>query len=315
MNRPAVSVVIPTYGHRDWVVATLESVLAQSFRDFEIVVVNDGSPDDTAALVKPYVEDGRVLYVEQRNAGQSAARNRGIGCARGEFIALLDDDDLWPPDKLAWQVDALREDPSIGVVAGVAEFIDAEGRPLHVTPFVEELPFSSLFRHCPITSPGQTLIRRALLDEIGGLDETVAGVDDWDLWFKLAARSRFVMRRRIALRYRRHEGNASHQVGRLYAAARVVAARHADAIHDRGRREAALRAAFHGLHSDTGWGPLFARTLKSDVRQRRWESARTHWSYLASMWHGMGGIAMITAPLRDLEPDRVKALRRRLQRR
>src|SRR5262245_5620608 len=101
---PAVSVVIPTYGHADYLLATLKSVFAQSFTDHEIILVDDGSPDNTAHVVRPLVEAGQVRYLEQPHRGPAAARNRGIREARGEFIAMLDDDDLWPPEKLQWQV-------------------------------------------------------------------------------------------------------------------------------------------------------------------------------------------------------------------
>jgi glycosyltransferase involved in cell wall biosynthesis len=108
---PAVSVVIPTYKHRDFILDTVNSVLSQTFRDFEIIVVNDGSPDDTASLLRPMAESGMIRYVEQSNAAAAAARNRGLEMARGKFIAFLDDDDLWPQDKLEWQVLALSNSP------------------------------------------------------------------------------------------------------------------------------------------------------------------------------------------------------------
>src|SRR5690606_32958391 len=109
MSAPAVSVVIPCYNHRDTVAAAVESALAQTFADREIIVINDGSPDDTADVLAPYRD--RIRYIEQVNAGQAAARNRGIELARGRYIALLDDDDIWPADKLEWQVAALDAEP------------------------------------------------------------------------------------------------------------------------------------------------------------------------------------------------------------
>src|SRR4051794_22002333 len=119
---PLVSVIIPTYKHRDYVLRTLESVFAQTFTDYEIIVVNDGSPDDTADVLRPLVEAGRIRYIEQPNAGQASARNRGIAEARGEFIAMLDDDDLWPAGKLEWQVAEMHRDSDAVVIYGFAEF-------------------------------------------------------------------------------------------------------------------------------------------------------------------------------------------------
>lgn len=307
---PEVSVIIPTYGHQRWVIPTLHSVLEQTFTDYEIIVVNDGSPDDTAKLLRPYAEDGHIRYIEQSNSGQSAARNVGIANARGKFVAFLDDDDLWPADKLAWQVDILSHDTSIGVVAGIAEIIDETDRTILSTSYVEELSFSAIFRHCPITSPGQTLIRRSLLDQVGGLDETVAGVDDWDLWFKLSACSRFVMRNRVALRYRRHGENASNNVERLYRAARVVAHRHAASGSDTASQAEFRRKAFHSLHTDTGWGRVIADKLKSDLKTGHWHTGLSRLSYLWSMWVGMGIADMPRNAIRDLAPQRVKHMLR-----
>src|SRR5690348_1122151 len=112
---PRVTVVIPTYRHRDFILQTLDSVFAQTMRDFEVIVVNDGSPDDTAALLAPLVATSRVAYFEQPNQGQSRARNLGIQHARGQYIALLDDDDLWPRDKLEWQAQFLDDNPDVGM--------------------------------------------------------------------------------------------------------------------------------------------------------------------------------------------------------
>jgi glycosyltransferase involved in cell wall biosynthesis len=116
MSAPVVSLVMPSYDHRKFVLGTLEPVLAQSFTGYEVIVVNDGSPDDTAGLLRPLVETGRIRYFEQENAGQPAARNRGLAECPGEFIAFLDDDDAWPADTLEWQVELLRTHaPAVGV--------------------------------------------------------------------------------------------------------------------------------------------------------------------------------------------------------
>src|SRR4051812_10173624 len=107
IESPTVSVVIPTYGHCRYVLETIESALGQTFSSNEIIVVNDGSPDDTVVVLQPYTQTGRIRYFEQPNAGQASARNRGLAEATGEFVAFLDDDDIWPADKLAWQIQAM----------------------------------------------------------------------------------------------------------------------------------------------------------------------------------------------------------------
>ena len=123
-----ISVVIPTYNHGPLLLDTLASVFAQTHQDYEVIVVNDGSPDDTAELLRPLVETRRVIYLEQENAGQAAARNRGLQAARGDYIAFLDDDDLWPADKLAWQVRVLDENPESVLVYGRYAQLRADGR-------------------------------------------------------------------------------------------------------------------------------------------------------------------------------------------
>jgi glycosyltransferase involved in cell wall biosynthesis len=230
---PQVSVVIPTYRHRDYVLLTLESVWAQSFSDFEVIVVNDGSPDDTASLLSPLADAGRIQYIEQANGGQAAARNRGIAVARGELIALLDDDDLWPPDKLEWQVHALHDNPQAVVVYGSAVCVDASGTP--VIPRNAEgqpitLPweaptgdvYTKFVERNWILSPGQCLIRRSALGEGAHLpfdpDPALRGCDDWDLWLHLAERGPFLFQERESLRYRFHAGNASRDMLQMHRA-------------------------------------------------------------------------------------------------
>ena len=122
---PIVSVIIPTYNHCHLILDTLNSVFTQTFTDYELLLVNDGSPDDTQAAVKSIVEERGIRYFEQPNAGMAPARNVGLSHARGEFIALLDDDDLWPPDKLEWQVEALRANPDAVMVYGGMRALDA----------------------------------------------------------------------------------------------------------------------------------------------------------------------------------------------
>jgi glycosyltransferase involved in cell wall biosynthesis len=206
---PVVSVVIPTYKHARYIDETLRSVFAQTFTDFEVIVVNDGSPDDTAAVLQPWIASGHIRYREQTNAGQSAARNTGIRLARGEFLALLDDDDLWPEDKLAVQVERLRDHPEFVVTYGyVRGFGTQEFRDPRTPGDAGDLK-DVLLRRNIITSPGQALIRTSGMRAIGGLDETIRGADDWDLWISLSHHGTFDYTEHCTLRYRLHENNAS----------------------------------------------------------------------------------------------------------
>lgn len=208
-----VSVVVATYNHRDYVLQALESVFTQTFTACEVIVVNDGSPDDTEALLRPLRETGRIVYLEQENQGQAAARNRGWQAARGEYVAFLDDDDLWPPGKLEWQARVLQEQPQTVLVYGPPARLHPDGsisppRPeSHPTGQVYE----TLLREYCLLSPGQALIRTSALRKTGGFDPDLWGVDDWDLYLRLAREGEFQYVDRVALYYRLHQGNASRR--------------------------------------------------------------------------------------------------------
>ena len=174
MMAPRISVIIPTYRHGDTVLETLDSVFAQTFTDYEVIVVNDGSPDDTAERLRPLAETGRIRYFEQPNGGQANARNRGLAEARGEFIAYLDDDDLWPPDKLEWQLDSLEERRCDVVVGNVSYFGGVDFIPVW-TEAGEILDFHSFFSGNMIISPGQALIRTGSLRRAGLVGRTFPG--------------------------------------------------------------------------------------------------------------------------------------------
>ena len=214
--QPVVSVVIPTYNRVNYVLQTLDSVFAQTFTDFEIIVVNDGSSDDTAARLRPLAETGRIRYLEQPNAGHAAARNRGLAEVRGEFVAFLDDDDLWPLDKLAWQVAILREEPGVDVVYGQRTIMDGDGEPHPGEHAPEGEVLAQFASQGWIQSPGQVLIRRTALTRTGGFDPAFWGTEDWDLWLRLARSSRFRYRARPALIYRRHATNTTNNFLRMW---------------------------------------------------------------------------------------------------
>ncbi|HEY6829232.1 MAG TPA: glycosyltransferase [Gemmatimonadaceae bacterium] len=275
MGSPRVSVVIPTYRHQAFILDTLQSVLDQRGADAEIIVVNDGSPDDTKALLDPLVRLGRIQYLEQPNQGVAKARNTGLARTRGEYIAFLDDDDLLPPDKLEWQTAYLDANPDVGVVGGTLQTIDAQASLGKPAGFYPDITFQSLFRGNPFHSPGQTLIRASLLREVGGLDTTIWGADDWDLWFRCAKSSRIAMVDRLALYYRLHAGNNSKQTARLIAACCVAIDRHLPDVP--APRRAATRCEAHfGLYST--FGSLLTREARARFVNRDFRgAARSLW--------------------------------------
>lgn len=189
MPCPTVSVVIPAYNAAWCVGKAINSVLAQDFRDLELIVVNDGSTDDTLALLRGYGDAIRI--VDQPNGGMSNARNAGIRAARGEYVAFLDSDDWWLGGKLDRQVELLREHPDIGFCSCAARVEDLDGRLLNLweCPCWEGSFVAHLFGS-GADVPGScsaVLARRELVLQAGAFDETLRGAEDPDLWIRLAA--------------------------------------------------------------------------------------------------------------------------------
>jgi glycosyltransferase involved in cell wall biosynthesis len=188
-----VSVIIPTYNRAQVVSQPIQSVLAQTFRDFEVIVVDDGSNDNTESVVKAFC-DPRVRYIRhEKNRGGSAARNTGIKAARGAYIAFLDSDDEWLPEKLQSQLDILQELPPSwgGVCTG---FWLIEG-----TSVVERIPklppnlSNWLLAHCPLSAGSTLMVRKEILDEIGYFDESLPRHQDWDLLLRLVENYQLAM--------------------------------------------------------------------------------------------------------------------------
>lgn len=186
---PIVSVVIPAFNAAWCVTRAIDSVLVQDFRNFEVIVVDDGSTDDTAAVLLAYGDAIRVVH--QANGGMSSARNAGIRESQGEFIAFLDADDWWLPTKLNRQVDLMRTRPELGFSSTTARVEDPEGRlvNLWVCTQWEGSFLAHLFQSNAGIAGGSSalMVRHESLKRSGGYDETLGGVEDADLWMRLAA--------------------------------------------------------------------------------------------------------------------------------
>lgn len=185
---PTVSVIIPTYNRAAVVTEAIDSVLAQTFRDFELIVVDDGSTDDTRDRLAAYGE--RIRLICQENHGVSHARNVGIRAARGQYIALLDSDDLWLPKKLDTQVAAMTAQPDIPLCHTEEIWIRRGVRVNQMKKHQKQGGY--IFTHCLpfcVISPSSVMIRRALFDDIGYFDETLPACEDYDLWLRVTKTS------------------------------------------------------------------------------------------------------------------------------
>jgi glycosyltransferase involved in cell wall biosynthesis len=182
---PKVSVIIPTYNRANLIGRAIDSVLAQTYKDYEIIVVDAGSSDGTKEALAPY--QGKIHYIYQSTSGISLTRNRGIQEAKGIYIAFLDSDDYWAPEKLELQVKVLDANPKVGIVYGRLPIVNEEGKVLGMKPAgISGRNFKELLEvwgDLPTTS---VMTRRECLDKTGLFDPDLPTMEDIDLWLRIA---------------------------------------------------------------------------------------------------------------------------------
>lgn len=188
---PKVSVIVPAYNVRSYIEAALNSLKAQSFQNFEVLIVDDGSTDDTAKLVKAFCQsDSRFRLLQKQNGGLSSARNHGINQSCADYVALLDSDDAYAPDKLANHVSILDHSPQVGVVYSASQIMRDDGhlllmylsgKPIYAAPLL------ALLCKNFIGHGSNAVLRRCLFDEVGYFDETLRSSEDIDFWLRVAA--------------------------------------------------------------------------------------------------------------------------------
>jgi glycosyltransferase involved in cell wall biosynthesis len=198
---PQISVVIPIYKVEKFIRSSIQSVLSQTFSDFELLLIDDGSPDDSRKIYENFM-DPRIRIISQENRGLSAARNTGIRHAKGDILAFLDGDDLWVPNKLEKHLEHLRKFPEVGISFSRSEFIDEEGESLgnYQMPKLSDITASHLLFQNPIGNGSAAVVRREVLDsicykpqvqmgeanEIWYFDETLRRAEDIDCWLRVS---------------------------------------------------------------------------------------------------------------------------------
>jgi glycosyltransferase involved in cell wall biosynthesis len=182
---PKVSVIIPTYNREALISRALDSVLAQTFTDYEIIVVDDGSKDRTQDVLKAY--EGKIKYLYQNNGGISAARNTGIKEASGQYIAFLDSDDYWAPEKLAEQVTILDKYSKVGIVYGRMPIINEKGENLGTKPNgVSGKNYQELLQVWGDLPTSSVMTRKECFNRLGFFDEDLPPMEDIDMWLRIA---------------------------------------------------------------------------------------------------------------------------------
>lgn len=210
---PVVSIVVPAYNAEKTILETIQSIQAQTFADFELIVINDGSTDRTLEILST-VEDPRLKVFSYENGGLPVARNRGIQQSTGQFISFIDADDLWTADKLEAQLTALEQHPKAGVAYSWTSFIDENSQFLYTR---DPLPYTGdvyprLLIENFISSGSNILVRRALIEAAGEFDPALKSAEDWDYYLRLAARAEFVLVPQYQILYRRSSQSMTSKV-------------------------------------------------------------------------------------------------------
>ena len=286
---PLVSVIIPTFNGAKYIGAAIDSILAQTYRHVEVLVVDDGSTDETPAIVRGY--GAPVHYVQQSNAGTAAARNTGVRVSRGEIVALLDHDDLWLPRKLERQLPLFERDPKVGLVfAGIEFFLNDTGRVTATYFPAEELSAHDLLAHEVL--PIQTVMfRRSALDKVGPFDTALRGTDDWDMSIRMGAEFRVVGFPETLARVRLHETQQGRNADNMFHQAMRVVEKH-EHLHPGCRECAAAARKSRGILREDYYGHIKGRAVAAWSEGRRasatFTAVRAFWENPPALWRVLG---------------------------
>lgn len=211
-----VSIIVTCFNGERWIRRAVDSALAQSYLHREILIVDDASTDSSVQCLESYRALADLkLVVHRHNRGIPATKNHGVRHARGEYVAFLEQDDEWLPDKLSRQAEVFTADARVGLVYTDAVYVEADGRELllrgtaSVPLSSREAAVKAVFLNNPVTSMSSVAMRRGCLEELGGFDESFHGADDYDLWLRVAGHSRMVHIEEPLVRYQCHPGSFS----------------------------------------------------------------------------------------------------------
>ena len=259
---PKVSVIVPAYNAMSFLPQTVSSVLAQTYADFEVIIINDGSSDDIEAWAHGLC-DGRIQLISQVNSGPASARNHGLKNATGDYVAFLDADDIWMPTKLEKQVDLLNKNSEIGLVYTWIALIDEAGK--HQGKLrrnsAQGNVWLDLTLHNIVECGSVALVRRECFNTAGWFDErrAIAGSEDWDMWLRIAAHYSFGLIEEPLVDYRCHTDNLSSRWRQMAESFDLVlqkafdtAPAYLQAYKNRSYGFAKLRAAWKALQHSAG---------------------------------------------------------------
>ncbi len=279
MNTPLVSIITPTFNPKPFAGDTVASVLAQTYADWEWVVVDDGSHTDVTPI---FARDPRVRVFRQRNSGHAIARNVAMAHAHGEIFAFLDDDDLWKPEKLAKQLQALEANPHVPFCHTDFDMINEQGEVFRAGYGGRMTTYIELLTGCGICA-STVMARRAACLRVGNFNSLLKASQDYDLWLKMARdsyhESPFGACPESLASYRVHAGGVSRRYAVLHRASRHILEQHLALAFVEGD-EPAIRAASQGLAAiEVNYGGQAWERFLSARKEGRAAESRVHFRY------------------------------------
>jgi glycosyltransferase involved in cell wall biosynthesis len=306
-HHPEISVIMPVYNREDYLKGAVDSICTQTFTDFEFIIVDDGSTDRTAAVLRQCGrDDARIVIVEQQNKGCTEALNRGLRLARGKFIARMDSDDYSLPHRFERQLAFLHAHPDVVALGCAYEKMDGRGRIFSrsTSPVTHEEIDAVLFRgYCPLNHPS-VMMRRSAVVAVGGYDDRYPCGQDYDLWLRLAEVGRLANLPDVLFRYRHHDGAITESQNQLQRDV-YRQAWHA-ACERRGVR-------FDNEPSFAAWRPTHAKDSYNIARKRA-RSALEIRQYRSSLYYGFQAFRALTRTPSRLPAVSMGVLRRLISR-
>lgn len=273
-NNPTVSVIVPSYNRADFLPRAIKSILSQTFRDFEVIVVDDCSTDNTQEVARSF-NDERIRYIKHdRNKGAGAARNTGIKDAKAPYVAFLDSDDEWLPEKLEEQINRIRTLPDeIGVVyCDRTVIVEKTGRIIKTSiPKAKGNAHAVILRYCALASCS-TLIRKNCFEKVGFFDETLPCLEDWEMWMRVSKHYEFDLIPKVLAKSYIHGDQLTTELkGKIQARETILRkhyndlAEHSSILADHLNRLGILHSAAGNLETARGY---FMESIRKRPLQR-----------------------------------------------
>ncbi len=263
-----VSVIIPCYKQAHFLAESIDSANSQTHAPVEIVVVDDGSPDNAAEIVQAYPN---VRYIRQENSGVSSARNRGLGESRGEYVVFLDADDRLRPNALKLGIEQLQKHPNSAFSYGRCDIIAEDGRFLTTSnqPHVEKDHYQNMLRGNFITTLATIVFRREPLESVGGFNKEAETTEDYELFLRLMRRFACVSHREVVTDYRLHDKGVSRSIERMTESVRRTLQAQLPHVAGNESYQRAWKDGMRNWRRDYYAEMLAART-KGSAREGRW---------------------------------------------